>query len=111
MINEDLKGVEFIVRIWPSGTLTMGKVCWEHVSYRSTTTTPMFLALENYPHEGGVKKDGVYGSICGTPRSAIQHRLATSAEIIIYNIYGAIQNRKNEIKQYERDNSIDLILD
>ena len=52
MIKDD-----YIVRIWPSGTLTMGKV---HISEFSADNRLMFKALESYSNEGGVVKGGVY---------------------------------------------------
>lgn len=99
MIKDD-----YIVRIWPSGTLTMGKV---HISEFSADNRLMFKALESYSNEGGVVKGGVYSYIDSV--SIYEHRLATPVEIRVFHLYG-LNKKEGEIKQLHRQIVLESIV-
>jgi hypothetical protein len=61
----------------------------------------MFYSLETYGKEGGVSKDGIFGYLDRT--SAYIHRLATQAEIYIYNKRGYLQITESEAITLYRD--------
>lgn len=100
MIKDD-----YIVRIWPSGTITMGKV---HFSQkRELKDRPMFKALESYSNEGGVVKGEVYGYADNT--HGYFHRLATPVEIQVFNSCG-LNKKEDEIKQFYRQIILESML-
>jgi hypothetical protein len=97
MIKDD-----YIVRIWPSGTLTMGKVY-----FRTNDLRPMFKALETYSKEGSVSKYHVYGYADGI--HGFKHRLATPVEIRVFHLYG-LNKKEGEIKQLHRQIVLESIV-
>jgi len=99
MIKDD-----YIVRIWPSGIITMGKV---HFSEFTSDNRPMFKSLESYSNEGGVVKEGVYGYI--TNNGGFKHRLATSVEINVFHLCG-LNKKEGEIKQLHRQIVLESIV-
>ena len=98
MIKDD-----YIVRIWPSGTLTMGKV---HISEFSADNRLMFKALESYSNEGGVVKGEVYGY---ADTHGFKHRLATPVEIGVFHSCG-LNKKEGEIKQLYRQIVLESML-
>lgn len=100
MIKDD-----YIVRIWPSGTLTMGKVHVRESDFY-TQQKPMFKALESYSNEGGVSKGGIYGYV---DDSSYKHRLATPVEVKVFHLYG-LNKKEDEIKQLYRQIILEEIL-
>lgn len=98
----EIKEGDYVVRVWPSGAITMGKASYECM-YKSPNEA-YFIALESYSSEGGVTKDNVYGTL-----NSINyiHRLATPAEISVFKEYGEVRNREDEIKQHKRDIAIE----
>ena len=98
MIKDD-----YIVRIWPSGILTMGKV---HFS-RELKDRPMFKSLESYSNEGGVVKGEVYGYADNV--HGFKHRLATPIEIQVFHLWG-LNKKEDEIKQLYRQIVLESIL-
>lgn len=99
MIKDD-----YIVRIWPSGTLTMGKV---HISEFSADNRLMFKALESYSNEGGVVKGEIYGY--SDNAHGFKHRLATPVEIRVFHLYG-LNKKEGEIKQLHRQIVLESIV-
>ena len=97
MIKDD-----YIVRIWPNGTLTMGKV-----HFRTNENKPMFKALESYSNEGSVIKDHVYGYV--DYNTSYKHRLATPAEIGVFHLWG-LNKKEGEIKQLHRQIVLESIV-
>lgn len=97
MIKDD-----YIVRIWPSGTITMGKVY-----FQNNDNKPMFTALETYPYEGSVYKDQVYGYI--DSNTSYKHRLATPVEIQVFHLCG-LNKKEDEIKQLHRQIVLESII-
>ena len=115
MIKDD-----YIVRIWPSGILTMGKVhinekipgegCKEYPDRLGVTGRPMFKALESYSNEGSVTKDHVYGYVDYQPLTLkLKHRLATPVEIQVFHLYG-LNKKEGEIKQLHRQIVLESII-
>ena len=113
MIKDD-----YIVRIWPSGILTMGKVhinekipgegCKEYPDRLGVTGRPMFKSLESYSNEGSVTKDHVYGYV-DNGISDFKHRLATPVEIRVFHLYG-LNKKEGEIKQLYRQIVLESIV-
>ena len=109
MIKDD-----YIVRIWHSGNITMGKL---HFSQKmDLKDIPMFKALESYSNEGGVAKGEVYGYVDnGIQRSifyihyGFKHRLATPVEIQVFHLYG-LNKKEGEIKQLHRQIVLESII-
>ena len=100
MIKDD-----YIVRIWPSGIITMGKV---HFSQkRELKDRPMFKALESYSNEGGVVKGEIYGYADNA--HGFKHRLATPVEIRVFHLYG-LNKKEVEIKQLHRQIVLESIV-
>ena len=100
MIKDD-----YMVRIWPSGIITMGKV---HFSQkRESKDRPMFKALESYSNEGGVVKGEVYGYADNA--HGFKHRLATPVEIGVFHLYG-LNKKEGEIKQLYRQIVLESIV-
>jgi hypothetical protein len=108
---------DYIVRIWPNGTLTMGKV---HINENKpeegskaypdrlgVTGRPMFKALESYSNEGSVTKDHVYGYV--DYNTSYKHRLATPSEIGVFHLYG-LNKKEGEIKQLHRQIILESIV-
>jgi|ERR1035437_10232597 hypothetical protein len=86
----------YVVRIWPSGTTTMG------TAVPDVTHGCLFRAEEFYIGEGGVQAGYNY-----TMNSVkYKHRLATLIEIKIFHMHGTIIDSK----QYIRDLSLDDLL-
>lgn len=107
MIKDD-----YIVRIWPSGIITMGKVYFSQK--RELKDRPMFKALESYSNEGGVVKGEVYGYLYnahGFNQSFCTcfHRLATPVEIQVFHSCG-LNKKEDEIKQFYRQIVLESIL-
>lgn len=105
MIKDD-----YIVRIWPSGTLTMGKA---DISEFSADNRLMFKSLESYSNEGGVYKGSIYGYVDDSsysPTQHIKHRLATPVEIQVFHLYG-LNKKEDEIKQLYRQIILEEILE
>jgi len=104
MIKDD-----YIVRIWPNGTLTMGKVHFRQTKSDADgdDNRPMFKALESYSNEGSVTKDHVYGYV--DYNTSYKHRLATPAEIQVFHLYG-LNKKEGEIKQLHRQIVLESIL-
>ena len=86
-----MKENDYVVRVWPSGKMTMGVVKYFH------SELPYFYSLENYSLEGGVKNGEVYGGI--SSNSAYPQRLATPIEIEAFLSDGNLDN----IKGHERN--------
>jgi hypothetical protein len=100
MIKDD-----YIVRIWPSGIITMGKV---HFSQKmDLKDRPMFKALESYSNEGGVVKGEIYGY--SDNAHGFKHRLATPVEIRVFHLYG-LNKKEVEIKQLHRQIVLESIV-
>ena len=103
-----MKENDYIVRIWPSGTKTMG------IGVASTPGSVFIYwrSVESYELEGGVVNGDIYGSIAPAYHKSThyEHRLATQFEIDFFKQYGEIQNREADIKQYERNRLIDNII-
>ena len=104
MIKDD-----YIVRIWPSGTITMGKVHFRQTKSDADgdDNRPMFKALESYSNEGSVIKDHVYGYV--DYNTSYKHRLATPAEIGVFHLYG-LNKKEGEIKQLHRQIVLESIV-
>lgn len=97
MIKDD-----YIVRIWPSGNITMGKLHFSELKDR-----PMFKALESYSNEGGVLKGEIYGY--SDNAHGFKHRLATPVEIQVFHLYG-LNKKEVEIKQLHRQIVLESIV-
>lgn len=69
---------DYIVRIWPSGTMTMGIV-------HRTGNSLFFKSLEDYSFEGCVHVGGLYGGIGNEVWSKIRQRAATEHEVMLFN--------------------------
>lgn len=93
-----MKEGDYIVRIWPSGTKTMGL----GVASTPGSAYTYWRSIESYSLEGGVINGDIYGSITPTYHKSThyEHRLATQFEILVFEKFGEIQNREAEIKQY-----------
>jgi hypothetical protein len=115
MIKDD-----YIVRIWPSGTITMGKVHFRQTKSDADgdDNRPMFKALESYSNqrnrtsinssnEGSVTKDHVYGY--ADYNTSYKHRLATPVEIQVFHLYG-LNKKEGEIKQLHRQIVLESIV-
>jgi hypothetical protein len=107
MIKDD-----YIVRIWPSGILTMGKVHFSRELSpipipRALKDRPMFKSLESYSNEGGVVKGEVYGYADNV--HGFKHRLATPIEIKVFHLWG-LNKKEDEIKQLYRQIVLESIL-
>ena len=88
-----MKENDYVVRTWPSGKLTMGFAKIESMFL-------YFKSLEDYNLEGGVRKNGVYGTI--SSNSTYKQRLATPIEIEAFLSDGNLDN----VKRYERDSKL-----
>jgi hypothetical protein len=86
-----MKDGDYVVRVWPSGKLTMG------LAIIIDSEALRFFSLENYDREGGVLKNDVYGFI--SPHSQYKQRLATQVEIESFLAEGNLDS----VKRYERD--------
>lgn len=115
----NFKDNEYIVRVWPSGTITMGKV----VVFGSDD--PMFKSLEDYSYEGGVLSGEIYGyitnlyNLCGdevdytnniTGSYIIRHRKPLNYEISLFESRGYLQLSVEEQLIMKRDVKISQIL-
>jgi hypothetical protein len=81
---------DYIVRIWPSGRITMGIAI-----YNRTGDALMFKALESYEAEGGVYAGDVYGCIS---TNKYKHRLATIGEIEVFEKFNSLDNVTEEFR-------------
>lgn len=95
-----IKENDYIVRIWPSGNITMGKAITSPLKIGEL----MFYSLETYSNEGGVIKDDIYGYIDNIGSSTkYKHRLATPIEISLFNKRGYLGIPESEIITLYRD--------
>jgi hypothetical protein len=94
-----MKENDLVVRIWPSGNITMGK------AFKSNRL--MFYSLENYHDEGGVSKYNIFGYI---DTSQYKHRLATEKEIFVFNKRGFLGITESEIIEIFRDEKLNQLL-
>jgi len=95
-----LNNIEYIIRIWPTGRLTMGCV---HI--RPVDGIAMFKAIEPYEYEGGVISGHIYGYIYPLDNlkrtHRIDHRLPTQIEIEIFKMCGSLENIEQKIRDYK----------
>jgi len=85
-----ITNIEYWVRKWPSGTLTMG----------CKVDKDMFKSLEMYNNEGGVQKYGTYGSVQG---GGYPHKLATQEQIEYFNKHETLTTfPKTTIHEFKR---------
>jgi len=101
-----MKKDDFVVRIWPSGIVTMGKAVY---STPLNGKTLMFYSLEHYGKEGGVNKDDTYGYIDNSANYI--HRLATDIEIYIFEKKGYLGITEAEIISLYRDDMLKKLID
>jgi hypothetical protein len=107
MRQKDLKMNEgdYIVRVWPSGIITMG--CAMARENRNTRHL-CFYSLETYTLEGGVELNRSYGFFSGI--RGYQHRLATKIELEVFQKYGKLQMTPEEIISIHRDYQLNELL-
>lgn len=114
----NFKDNEYIVRVWPSGTITMGKV----ELYGSDS---MFKSLEDYS-EGGVLSGEIYGYISNLYTldghehvdnannvgigNVIRHRKPLDYEISLFESRGYLKLSIEEQFIMKRDDKISQIL-
>ena len=91
-----MKENDYIVRIWPSGMITMGTAVWVN-----GFTLLMFKALETYSYEGGVVRNDIYGVINVPNTRNYSHRLATDTEIEVFKKFGTIQSMKEDYRNIQ----------
>lgn len=95
-----IKEGDYIVRVWPSGRLTMGIAVIP--SFQKGVL--YFQSIETYDSEGGVVKGDTYGQL--DSNHYIQ-RLATPIEIEAFENDGNLK----DLKKYYRDKKIERILE
>jgi len=115
MRQKDLKMNEgdYIVRIYPSGIITMGKA-----KQHPGTGNLNFHSLETYTLEGGVSLNDLYGPIStgyisssyGGHGRGYQHRLATKIELEVFQKYGKLQMTPEEIISIHRNDQLNELL-
>lgn len=85
-VVDEIKVGDYIWRVWPSGKKTLGIACaysnssYDHDNKKLKFTH--FWSLENYNHEGGVRKNEGYGAIGSN--NDYKYELATESEINKY---------------------------
>lgn len=79
--NRAIRNIEYWVRKWPSGTLTMG----------CKVDNDMFKSLEEYNNKGGVQRNSTYGSLQG---GTYPHELATQEQIEYFNQHETLTSYK-----------------
>ena len=103
----NFKDNEYIVRVWPSGTITMGKV----ELYGSDS---MFKSLEDYSYEGGVLSGEIYGFQYFRSQipigNVITHRKPLDYEISLFESRGYLKLSIEEQFIMKRDVKISQIL-
>jgi len=100
-----MKEGNYIVRIWPSGTITMGKaVLGDRVKPHHNI---LFYSLEDYDKEGGVTKDSIFGYI---DSNQYKHRLATQIEIDLFNKRGYLRITESELITLHRDEILNELI-
>lgn len=104
--NFMIKENDYIVRIWPSGNITMGKAIISPLKIGEL----MFYSLETYSNEGGVTKDDIYGYIDNIGRDTHKHRLATPIEIFLFNKRGYLGITESEIITLCRDEILNELI-
>lgn len=87
--------MNYIVRIWKSGVITMG--C-EHIGHDGNI---MFKSLESYGYEGGVTAGDIYGHVYPMGRKGIGHRFPTQIEIEVFKRFGTLTNIQQDIRDYK----------
>ena len=101
-----MKEGDYIVRIWPSRTITMGKAVPGVNGYL------LFESLENYSKEGGVKSGFTYGYADDRYVNSriYRHRLATPIEIKLFLENGKLEIKEDETYQVYRESQLNKIL-
>lgn len=114
----NFKDNEYIVRVWPSGTITMGKV-------KLYGSDGRFKSLEDYSYEGGVLSGKIYGYILNIYTldghdvdnannvgigNVIRHRKPLDYEISLFESRGYLKLSIEEQFIMKRDAKISQIL-
>ena len=89
---------------WPSGILTIG--VYHTVGY---STDAYFKSLEDYPHEGRVRKEDIY--LTGQQGSPYTHRKSTPMEIKLFEYNGKLQIKEDVVLEHYRDLKLDKLLE
>lgn len=85
-LNKGFKENDLVVRVWPSGRLTMGKA--KFPEWKSAQL--LFYSLEEYNSEGGVQKNSFYGTLLSN--NLYTHRSPTTVERVWFDIHGNLQS-------------------